>query len=78
MQEGVGDGLVWNVLTEELAMVAGFATGVPRADPAGVSGHWIFDHPGGHGIFDARADVRRQAARFLAGDGTEIVDPSLP
>src|SRR5206468_1166782 len=23
MQEGVGDGLVWNVLTEELAMVAG-------------------------------------------------------
>lgn len=78
MQEGVGDPLVWNVLTEELAMVAGLPTGVASSDPAGVSGHWIFDMPGGHGIFDGRADVRDQAARYLAADGTEIAAPAGP
>jgi hypothetical protein len=75
IQEGVDDGLVWNVLTEELAKVAGFPTGVARTDPTGVSGHWIFDMPGGHGIFDGRADVRDQAARFLASGGTELAAP---
>jgi hypothetical protein len=43
-----------------------------------VSGHWIFQPPGGHGIFDQRADVRAQAAAFLASGGTEIVDPGGP
>jgi hypothetical protein len=74
VQEGVGDELVWNVLTEELAMVAGLPTNVPASDPAGVSGHWIFQPPGGHGIFD-RADVQDQAATFLASSGTELIDP---
>lgn len=75
MQEGVGDTLVFNVLTEELAAVAGFASNVAASDPAGVSGHWIFQPPGGHGIFDQRAEVRAQAGQFLASDGTEIVTP---
>jgi PAS domain-containing protein len=75
VQEGVGDELVFNTLSEELAMVAGFATNVPATDAAGVSGHWIFDPPGGHGIFDQRADVRAQAATFLASGGTAIVAP---
>ena len=75
MQEGVGDELVFNVLTEELAMVAGLATNTPATDAAGVAGHWIFEPPGGHGIFDERADVRAQAATFLASDGTTIVAP---
>jgi len=74
VQEGVGDELVWNVLTEELAMVAGLPTNVAASDPAGVSGHWIFQPPGGHGIFD-RADVQDQAATFLASGGTELIDP---
>ena len=45
------------------------------SDPAGVSGHWIFDLPGGHGIL-ARDDVRAQAFEFLESGGTEIVDPA--
>jgi len=74
VQEGVGDDLVWNSLTEELAMVAGLPTNVPASDVAGVSGHWIFQPPGGHGIFE-RADVQDQAATFLASGGTELIDP---
>jgi hypothetical protein len=78
IQEGVDDELVWNVLTEELAKVAGFPTSVARSDPDGVSGHWIFDMPGGHGIFNGRADVREQAARFLASNGTDLAAPGAP
>jgi len=77
IQEGVDDPLVWNVLTEELAMVAGFATNVPQHDAAGVTGHWIFQPPGGHGIFD-RPDVQEQAAVFLASEGTQLIDPAAP
>jgi hypothetical protein len=77
VQEGVGDALVWNVLTEELAMVAGLSTNVPQRDPAGVAGHWIFEPPGGHGIFE-RADVQEQAGVFLASGGTELIDPARP
>lgn len=76
IQEGVGDDLVLNVLTEELARVAGYEPNVPRSDPSGVSGHWIFEPPGGHGIF-GREDVRKQAYRFLESAGTVIEDPQL-
>jgi hypothetical protein len=75
VQEGIGDELVFNVLSEELAMVAGLATNTPAAADGGVSGHWIFDPPGGHGIFDQRSDVRNQAATFLATGGTSLVAP---
>jgi dienelactone hydrolase len=75
VQEGIGDELVFNALSEELAMVAGLASNVPASDPAGVSGHWIFEPPGGHGIFDARADVRAQAATFLESGGTVLAAP---
>jgi hypothetical protein len=74
VQEGIGDALVWNVLTEELAMVAGLASNVPQSDPGGVAGHWVFDPPGGHGIFN-RTDVQEQAAVFLASGGTNLIDP---
>jgi hypothetical protein len=75
VQEGIGDALVWNVLTEELAMVAGLQSNVPQSDPDGVAGHWIFDPPGGHGIFD-RTDVQEQAAVFLASEGTSLIEPA--
>jgi len=78
MQEGVGDALVFNALTEELAAVAGLARNQPRMDAGGVSGLWIFQPPGGHGIFDQRAEVRTQAASFLASGGVLIDDPGVP
>lgn len=74
MQQGVGDALIPNAFTEELAHVAGFATNSPQSDPDGVSGHWIFAPPGGHGIF-GRNDVRQQAVDFLVSGGTEIHAP---
>jgi len=74
MQEGEGDPLVPNIFTEELATVAGFSTNVALSDAGGVSGHWIFAPPGGHGIF-ARADVQDQAIGFLLSGGTEIAAP---
>ncbi|HWP65995.1 MAG TPA: alpha/beta hydrolase [Candidatus Limnocylindria bacterium] len=77
VQQGVDDPLVWNVLTEELAMVAGLPTNVPQRDADGVAGHWIFDDPGGHDIF-AREDVQEQAAVFLASDGRDLLDPTAP
>ena len=75
MQEGLDDALVFNVLSEELAMVAGLATGEAAESAAGVSAHWIF--PGGHGIFE-RPDVQVQAGTYLASGGTRIVAPATP
>ena len=77
MQEGIGDNLVANDSTEALAIAGGLAAQQPMSDPNGVSGLWRFEPPGGHGIF-ARADVRAQAFRFLASDGTEIAAPAAP
>jgi dienelactone hydrolase len=78
MQEGIGDQLVFNALSEELAMVAGLESNVEMSDPAGVSGHWIFDPPGGHGIFDDRPDVRAQAAQYLKSGGIALIEPPVP
>jgi hypothetical protein len=77
MQEGIGDALVSNVATEELAAAGGLPADVALEDPAGVSALWRFDNPGGHGIL-SRADVRAQAVEFLASAGTSIRDPRLP
>jgi dienelactone hydrolase len=75
MQEGIGDNLVSNESTEALAAAGGLVANQPQSDARGVSGLWRFEPPGGHGIF-ARADVREQAVRFLASDGTEIIAPA--
>ncbi|MEW6273411.1 MAG: hypothetical protein AB1689_29375 [Thermodesulfobacteriota bacterium] len=75
LQEGIGDLLVDNASTEALAAAGGLVANVPMSDPGGVSGLWRFAPPGGHGIL-ARPDVLQQAIRFLASDGTEIVDPA--
>ena len=71
IQEGIGDLLVANQSTEALAAAGGLVGDAPMSDPAGVSGLWRFEPPGGHGIF-GRADVREQAVHFLASGGTEI------
>lgn len=72
MQEGIGDLLVNNDSTEALAAAGGLVGDEPMSDPAGVSGLWRFEPPGGHAIF-GRPDVREQAIDFLSSSGTEIV-----
>lgn len=74
MQEGIGDVLVSNESTEELAAAAGLIGDTPMSSPSGVSGLWRFEPPGGHGIL-GRADVRGQAIEFLASRGTNIIVP---
>jgi len=72
MQEGIGDQLVSNDSTEALAAAGGLVAQRAMSNPAGVSGLWRFDPPGGHGIF-SRSDVREQAFRFLGSGGTVIL-----
>jgi hypothetical protein len=78
MQEGIGDALVSNESTEELAAAGGVPAEVALTSPDGVSALWRFDGPGGHGILSSRADVRAQATVFLASGGTRIIDPFTP
>jgi hypothetical protein len=72
MQEGLGDVLVSNESTEELAAAAGLPVQVAVMDEDGAAALWSFE--GGHGIL-GRQEVRDQAVTFLGSDGTLIVDP---
>jgi hypothetical protein len=74
VQEGIGDVIVANPLTEALGRGAGLA--IDRADAAstGVAGLWRFPPPGGHGIF-AQPAVRAQATAFLVSGGTILPAP---
>jgi hypothetical protein len=71
VQEGIGDMVVANPLTEALARA--IALPANRADDAagGVAGLWRFPPPAGHGIL-ALPNVRAQAVRFLATDGRDL------
>jgi dienelactone hydrolase len=71
VQEGIGDTVVANPLTEALARA--IALPANRADEAagGVAGLWRFPPPAGHGILALPA-VRAQAVRFLASGGTNL------
>jgi hypothetical protein len=71
VQEGIGDMVVANPLTEALARA--IALPANRADAAtdGVAGLWRFPPPAGHGIL-ALPDVRAQAVRFLATGGGNL------
>ena len=71
VQEGIGDMVVANPLTEALARA--IALPANRADAAtdGVAGLWRFPPPAGHGIL-ALPDVRAQAVRFLATGGANL------
>ena len=71
VQEGIGDMVVANPLTEALARA--IALPANRADSAagGVAGLWRFPPPQGHGIL-ALPNVRAQAIGFLATAGTTL------
>ncbi len=71
VQEGIGDAIVANPLTEALARA--IALPANRADEAagGVAGLWRFPPPAGHGILGL-PPVRAQAVRFLATGGTTL------
>jgi dienelactone hydrolase len=74
VQEGIGDIVVANALTEALARGIGLSANRPDRAAGGVSGLWRFPPPDGHGIL-ALPEVRAQAVHFLASGGTEIVAP---
>jgi hypothetical protein len=74
MQEGIGDTLVSNESTEELAAAGGLPVQVAVTEESGAAALWSF--PGGHGIL-GRGEVRAQLVTFLGSDGTRIIDPSL-
>ncbi len=76
VQEGVGDDVVANPLTEALARAIALPVNQPDRAALGVAGLWRFPPPAGHDIL-ALAEVRAQAVRFLASGGTEIAAPAL-
>jgi dienelactone hydrolase len=75
VQEGIGDVIVANPLTEALGRGAGLTANRPDSSAAGVAGLWRFPPPDGHGIFSAQANVRTQAIAFLASGGTQLPAP---
>jgi len=87
VQEGVGDHVVANPLTEALVRGLGLPNDRPDQSPQGVAGLWRFDVNEGvpeeeqvepHGIFTALPEVRYQAITFLESAGTRLVEPVLP
>jgi dienelactone hydrolase len=74
IQEGIGDVIVANPLTEALGRGAGLTVNRPDQSTDGVAGLWRFPPPAGHGIFTL-ANVRTQAIGFLASGGTTITAP---
>src|SRR5262245_13735770 len=71
VQEGIGDGIVANPLTEALARAIALPANRPDEAAGGVAGLWRFPPPQGHGIL-ALPNVRAQALGFLASGGTRL------
>jgi pimeloyl-ACP methyl ester carboxylesterase len=74
IQEGIGDVIVANPLTEALARGIALPVGRPDASVSGTAGLWRFPPPTGHGIFGL-PEVRAQAIIFLASGGTFLPAP---
>lgn len=85
VQEGIGDVIVANPLTEALARAIGLAEQRPDSNTHGTGGLWRFPaspapaegeepRPDGHSIY-ALPEVRAQAATFLESGGTELIAP---
>jgi dienelactone hydrolase len=74
VQEGIGDVVVANPLTEALGRGAGLSVDRADASPQGVAALWRFSPPGGHDIF-TQEEVRAQAVAFLASGGTQLPAP---
>jgi len=71
VQEGIGDGVVANPLTEALARAIALPANRADAAAGGVAGLWRFPPPAGHGILGL-PEVRGQAVRFLATGGATL------
>jgi hypothetical protein len=71
VQEGIGDMVVANPLTEALARAIALPANRADAAAGGVAGLWRFPPPEGHGIL-ALPNVRAQAVRFLLTGGTSL------
>jgi dienelactone hydrolase len=71
VQEGIGDAIVANPLTEALARAIALPANRPDDAAGGVAGLWRFPPPEGHGILGVPV-VRAQAVRFLASGGTQL------
>lgn len=85
VQEGIGDVIVANPLTEALARGIGLAEQRPDSNEHGTAGIWRVPEaeppaenedpkPDGHAIFQL-PEVRSQAVTFLASGGTELIAP---
>ena len=74
IQEGIGDVIVANPLTEALARGIGLPVGRAYRSLEGAAGLWRYPPPTGHGIF-ALPEVRAQAIAFLASGGTLLSAP---
>ncbi len=74
LQEGIGDIVVANPLTEALANGVGLPANRPDSAALGIAGLWRFPPPSGHGIFGL-PEVRAQAVTFLQSQGTVIPSP---
>jgi hypothetical protein len=71
VQEGIGDAIVANPLTEALARAIALPANRPDEAAGGVAGLWRFPPPAGHGILGLPR-VRAQALDFLASGGTRL------
>jgi hypothetical protein len=74
LQEGIGDLVLANPLTEALARGIGLPANRADTGTQGVAGLWRFPPPTGHGIFGLD-EVRAQAITFLQSNGTSITTP---
>jgi hypothetical protein len=74
VQEGIGDVIVANPLTEALARAIALPANRGDEAPDGVAGLWRFPPPAGHGHLGLPA-VRAQAITFLATGGRTLASP---
>jgi hypothetical protein len=74
VQEGIGDQIVANPLTEALGRAIALPADRPDGAPGGVAGLWHFPPPTGHGILGLDP-VRDQAITFLHTQGQELARP---
>jgi len=74
VQEGIGDMILGNPLTEALARAIGLPADRADAAPGGVAGLWRYPPPTGHGILDL-PEVRGQAIAFLRSRGCVLPAP---
>jgi hypothetical protein len=74
VQEGIGDVILANPLTEALARALALPANRADAAPGGVAGLWRYPPPTGHDILGL-PEVLGQAIAFLSTGGTVLPSP---